>query len=287
MEKINKSFSPFEAASTPPHRGKMDRGGILEVCTGSLTSVLHAAEGGAQRIELCSGLDEGGLTPSLGLMHAAMQVEGPKKHVLIRPRGGDFLYSETEQDIIVDDIFAARRAGADGVVVGALTAEGDVDVDACRRFMDAAKGEYVDFAEGDLDEAYFLPPVSVTFHRAFDLCRDPKAALETIIDLGFNHILTSGQAATAETGIPLLKTLVEQAAGRIVIMPGCGVNAGNAAKIIAETGATEIHASARLVWPSQMIFWHPGVSMGVPGSDEYATKETDVSTVRKIVESIS
>lgn len=256
----------------------------LEVCTGSITSVLHAAEGGAGRIELCSGLDEGGLTPSIGLIQAAIQVEGPKKNVLIRPRGGDFLYSETEQDIIVDDIFAARRAGADGVVVGALTAEGDVDEEACRRFVDAAKGEYVDFAEGDLDEAFFLPPVSVTFHRAFDLCRDPQKALETIIALGFDRVLTSGQAATAEAGIPLLCKLVEQAGDRIGIMPGCGVTPENAARIFAETGATEIHASARAAWPSQMKFRHPGVSMGKPGADEYATKETDVYTVRRLVE---
>lgn len=256
----------------------------LEVCTGSLTSVLHAAEGGAGRIELCSGLDEGGLTPSIGLIQAAMQVEGPKRNVLIRPRGGDFLYTEAEQDIIVDDIFAARRAGVDGVVVGALTADGDIDEAACRRFIDAAKGEYVDFAEGDLDEAYFLPPVSVTFHRAFDLCREPQQALETIVALGFDRVLTSGQAATAEGGIPLLRELVAQAAGRIVIMPGCGVTPDNAGRILVETGATEIHASARAAWPSQMKFRHPGVSMGKPGADEYATKETDVYTVRRIVE---
>lgn len=256
----------------------------LEVCTGSITSVLHAAEGGAGRIELCSGLDEGGLTPSVGLIQAAMLVEGPKKNVLIRPRGGDFLYSETEQDIIVDDIFAARRAGADGVVVGALTADGDVDEEACRRFVEAAKGEYADLAGSDLDGAFFLPPVSVTFHRAFDLCRNPRQVLETIIDLGFDRVLTSGQAATAEAGIPLLRELVEQAEERIVIMPGCGVTPENAARILAETGAAEIHASARAEWPSLMKFRHPGVSMGKPGADEYATKETDVYTVRRIVE---
>lgn len=256
----------------------------LEVCTGSITSVLHAAEGGAGRVELCSGLDEGGLTPSIGLIQAAMQVEGPKKNVLIRPRGGDFLYTEVEQDIIVDDIFAARRAGADGVVVGALTADGDVDEDACRRFMDAAKGEYVDFAEGDLDEAYFLPPVSVTFHRAFDLCRNPQKALETIIALGFDRVLTSGQAATAEAGIPLLRELVELAGDRIVIMPGCGVTPENTNRILTETGAAEIHTSARAAWPSLMKFRHSGVSMGKSGADEYATKETDVYTVRRIVE---
>lgn len=256
---------------------------ILEVCTGALTSVLHAAEGGAQRIELCSGLDEGGITPSVGLINAAMQVDGPKKHVLIRPRGGDFLYTETEQDIIVEDIFAARRAGADGVVVGALTAEGDIDEEACARFIDAAKGEYVDFAEGDLDEAFFLPPVSVTFHRAFDLCRNPEEALETIIRLGFDRILTSGQAVTAEAGIPLLRNLVKQAGDRIVIMPGCGVSATNAKRIVEETGVTEIHASARSTYASKMKFRHSGVSMGKPGSDEYATKETDSAIVKEIV----
>lgn len=256
---------------------------ILEVCTGSITSVLHAAEGGAARVELCSGLDEGGLTPSIGLIHAALQVEGIKKHVLIRPRGGDFLYGEVEQDIIVDDILAARRAGVDGVVVGALTADGEVDEAACQRFVDAAKGEYVDFAEGDLDEAFLLPPVSLTFHRAFDVCRDPKNALETLVRLGFDCILTSGQAATAEAGIDLLRELVQQAGDRIVIMPGCGVNADNADRILRETGATEIHASARSSWPSQMRYRHEGVSMGKPGADEYATKETDVAIVRQIV----
>lgn len=258
----------------------------LEVCTGSIVSVMHAAEGGAARVELCSGLDEGGLTPSVGLINAALQVEDVKKHVLVRPRGGDFLYSEVEQDIIVDDILAARRAGVDGVVVGALTAEGDIDVAACRRFVDAAKGEYVDFAEGDLDEAFLLPPVSLTFHRAFDVCRDPFAALETIIALGFDRILTSGQAATAEAGIPVLRQLVEKAGDRIVIMPGCGVNADNAVRILQETGATEIHASARSSWLSQMQFRHEGVSMGKPGADEYATKETDVDIVRRIVAGI-
>lgn len=258
----------------------------LEVCTGSLTSVLHAAAGGADRVELCSGLSEGGLTPSIGLIQATLQVEGIAKNVLIRPRGGDFLYTEAEVDIIVDDIFAARRAGADGVVVGALCADGSIDEAACQRFIDAARGEYVDFAEGDLDEAYILPPVSVTFHRAFDLCRDPLEALEVLIRLGFDRILTSGQAATAEAGIPVLRKLVELAAGRIIIMPGCGVNPDNAARIIAETGASEIHASARALWPSRMDFRHPGVSMGTPGTDEYATLETSPELVRRIVSSL-
>lgn len=225
-----------------------------------------------------------------------MQVEGPKKHVLIRPRGGDFLYTPAEQDIIVDDILAARRAGVDGVVVGALTADGDVDIEACRRFVQAACEPYAlhegatkscaadDAADSDRE---LLPPLCVTFHRAFDLCRNPHAALQTIIELGFHRVLTSGQAPTAEAGIALLRTLVDEAAGRIIIMPGCGVTPANAAHIVESTGASEIHASARAPFPSQMRFRHPGVSMGKPGSDEYATKETDVLSVKTIVSAIA
>lgn len=257
----------------------------LEVCCGSLVSVLHAAEGGAGRIELCSGLDEGGLTPSIGLIRAALKVGGPKKHVLIRPRGGDFLYSSAEQDVIADDILAARKAGVDGVVVGALTADGDVDEVACRRFIEAAKGDCRE-CFGGKKEMISSSPVSVTFHRAFDLCRDPKNALEKLISLGFDRVLTSGQAATAADGVVLLRELVMQADGRIAIMPGCGVNPANAPQILAETGAMEIHASARASWPSLMRFRHSGVSMGKPGADEYATLETDVQVVKRIVEGI-
>lgn len=240
----------------------------LEVCTGSYQSVLAAREGGAYRIELCSGLDEGGLTPSIGLIRAAVEVQGIRKHVLIRPRGGDFLYTPAERRIITTDIVAAREAGVDGVVIGALTADGDIDMAACREWMAAAE---------DLD---------VTFHRAFDMCRDPREALEQIIDLGCSRILTSGTAATAEAGIQMLRQLIAQAAGRTIIMPGCGVSPLNVARIITESGATEIHASARSPYPSQMQFRHQGVSMGKAGADEFATQETSVEKVRQIVATI-
>ena len=259
----------------------------LEVCCGSLLSVQRAAEGGAFRVELCSGLAEGGLTPSLGLINAAMQVDGVRRHVLSRPRPGDFLYTPDEVELMVDDIVSARRAGADGVVVGALTADGNLDTEACQRFVEAAKGDCVDFAEGDLDEAYLLPPVALTFHRAFDVCRCPLQVLEELVSLGFDRILTSGQAATAESGTDMLRTLVQAAAGRIVIMPGCGVNEGNAKAILDATGATEIHASLRAPQPSQMRFRHEGVSMGTPGNDEYATLETSVEKVRAVVGDIA
>lgn len=241
---------------------------ILEICAGSVESAIAARDGGAQRIELCAALEIGGITPSAGIIAEARKVEGLALNVIIRPRGGDFLYNSYEAESMIYDIQLCKKLGVDGVVIGALTADGEIDTSLCRRLIDAADG------------------MSVTFHRAFDMCRDPRQALEELIALGCDRVLTSGQATTAEAGIPLLKELVEQAAGRISIMPGCGVNSGNAARILQETGATEIHASARKSVGSGMRFRHSGVSMGNPDSDEYARKETDAQEVRTIVKSI-
>lgn len=242
---------------------------ILEICAGSVESAIAARDGGAARIELCAALEIGGTTPSAGLIAEARKIEGIVLNVIIRPRGGDFLYNEHEAACMEQDIRTCRQLGADGVVIGALTAEGDIDTALCKRLIDAADG------------------MSITFHRAFDMCRDPKRALEELIAIGCDRVLTSGQAATAEAGLPLLKELVQQAAGRISIMPGCGVNSGNAARILQATGAAEIHASARKNVGSGMLFRHSGVSMGTPGSDEYERKETDVDEVKHIVRSIS
>ena len=242
---------------------------ILEICAGSVESAIAARDGGAARIELCAALEIGGTTPSAGLIAEARKIEGIVLNVIIRPRGGDFLYNEYEAACMEQDIRTCRQLGADGVVIGALTAEGDIDTALCKRLIDAADG------------------MSITFHRAFDMCRDPKRALEELIAIGCDRVLTSGQAATAEAGLPLLKELVQQAAGRISIMPGCGVNSGNAARILQATGAVEIHASARKSVGSGMLFRHSGVSMGTPGSDEYARKESDTNEVKLIVRSIS
>lgn len=241
---------------------------LLEICAGSVESAIAARDGGAQRIELCAALEIGGVTPSAGVITEARKVEGLVLNVIIRPRGGDFLYSEHEIACMEQDIRKCAELGVDGVVIGALTAEGDIDTTTCKRLIAAADG------------------MSITFHRAFDMCRNPKEALEQLISLGCHRVLTSGQAATAEAGIPLLKELVEQAAGRIIIMPGCGVNSSNAAAILQSTGACEIHASARKSVESGMVFRHSGVSMGSAGSDEYARKETDANEVRAIKESI-
>lgn len=217
----------------------------FEVCANSVESCLAAQAGGAHRVELCAGIPEGGTTPSYGDMAVAREVlRETRLHVIIRPRGGDFLYSPLEQRIMLKDIDLARRLGADGVVFGCLTAEGDVDLPLMRQLMEAAEG------------------MSVTFHRAFDVCRNPKQALEDIISLGCRRILTSGQQSTAEQGIPLLKELQLQADGRIILLAGCGVNESNIARIAQHTGIHEFHFSVREQVESGMLFRNPQVSMG-------------------------
>ncbi len=241
---------------------------ILEICAGSVESAIAARDGGAQRIELCAALEVGGVTPSAGVIAEARKIEDLVLNVIIRPRGGDFLYNEYETACMEHDIRTCKALGVDGVVIGALTPDGDIDTALCRRLIAAADG------------------MNITFHRAFDMCRNARKALEELIAIGCHRVLTSGQAATAMEGTTLLKELVKQADGRIIIMPGCGVNSGNAARILKETEAVEIHASARKSVGSGMLFRHRGVSMGNPDSDEYARKETDADEVRAIKESI-
>ena len=242
---------------------------ILEICAGSFSSAKAAQAGGAQRVELCSGLDEGGLTPSPGLIRAVRKIDNLKMHVLIRPRGGDFLYSDEEKQIIIDDIHFCVDEGVDGVVVGALLADGSIDLPFLESCMEAAR------------------EVAVTFHRAFDLCSNPFEALDAIAQRGCSRILTSGLASSAEQGIDMLAALVKHAEERLTIMPGCGVNPQNAAKILRLSGAKEIHASARKSRPSRMQFRHEGVEMGKAGVDEYAIMETSAEVVQAIVQEIS
>ena len=237
---------------------------LLEVCVGSVQSALAAQQGGASRIELCSALEIGGITPSAGLMEAARAVEGLKMHVLIRPRGGDFLYDKAEVDSMVHDIQLAKRYGADGIVIGALHADGSIDLDACRRMIDVAEG------------------MQITFHRAFDMCCNPLKALEEIKNLGCHRLLTSGCASTALEGLPLLKQLQALQTG-VILMPGCGVKSSNVAEIVRECGATEVHASARKSFASLMTYRLESVKMGNPDQDEFARCETDVQEVRAIV----
>lgn len=200
----------------------------FEICANSVESCLAAQEGGADRVELCAGISVGGTTPSYGEIITARELLSIKLHVIIRPRGGDFSYNKIEADIMERDIRFAKEAGADGVVFGCLDSQGDIDLLLMKRFMLAAEG------------------LSVTFHRAFDVCRHPLQALEQIIDLGCDRILTSGQQPTAEEGIPLLKGLVGKANNRIIILPGSGINENNIRRIATETGAREFHFSVRI-----------------------------------------
>lgn len=227
-------------------------------------SARAASRGGADRVELCCGLQEGGLTPSEGLMKAVLSLPDIAVNILIRPRGGDFLYSPEEKQIILNDIRRAGELGANGVVVGALNADGTIDgafVERCVREAGA---------------------MSVTFHRAFDVCRDPNEALEELIGLGCNRILTSGCAPSVYDGIELISRLVEKANERIIIMPGCGVKEWNAAEILRRTGATEIHTTASVMVKSATQYRTDAVKMGNPDIDEYTIKETSEETVRAI-----
>ncbi len=239
---------------------------IVEICANSVESAINAQKGGASRVELCAGIPEGGTTPSYGeILTARKLLDKTRLHVIVRPRGGDFLYSPLEEEIMAHDISMAHYIGADGIVLGCLTADGEVDVRMMKRLLREACG------------------MNVTFHRAFDMCRNPFEALEQIIDLGITRILTSGQAANAEKGIPLIKQLIEKAAGRIIIMPGCGVNYNNISKIANETGAKEFHLSARSVVESGMKHRNANVSMGgTVCIDEYSREVTDVEKVKAV-----
>ena len=199
---------------------------FLESCCTNAEQIRRAQEAGARRIELCEKLAVGGVTPSAELLKAAISVATVPVNVLVRPRGGDFVFSAAEADTMLRDIELCREAGAAAVVIGALDSRGEVDMPLMRRLCDAASG------------------MSVTFHRAFDVCADPLAAFEDVLALGCDRLLTSGHESDAFKGRFFIAELVERAAGRIIVMPGCGVRRSNIARIAADTGAVEFHASS-------------------------------------------
>lgn len=201
---------------------------LLEVCAASLASARAAERAGAPRIELCQRLDLGGLTPSRDDIAACVRELSLRTFVLVRPRGGDFCYTESEMQVLLDDVRYCRDIGAAGVVVGFLHHDGSVNTDYCMRALEAARG------------------MEVTFHRAFDRCTDWPSALETIIGCGFHRILTSGQQPIAVQGMETLKAIQQQAGDRIAILAGSGINAGNAADIIRATGVSEVHGSCKI-----------------------------------------
>ncbi len=199
---------------------------VLEVCVDSVASAIAAQDGGADRVELCANLNEDGTTPSAGLIEVTRQNLSIGLHVLIRPRGGNFCYSEFEFETMKKDIAVARALGADGVVIGLLNTNGAIAFEWTRQLVVLAR------------------PLSVTFHRAFDVVTEPLKMLEALVELGIERVLTSGQAHSALAGLSLLAQLTEQAAGRISLMPASGINAQNIRQILAATGVNEIHVGS-------------------------------------------
>jgi len=235
---------------------------LLEICANSLQSAINAQQSGAQRIELCENLEQGGTTPSYGMLAQARKHLNIKLNVLIRPRSGDFLYSDLEYQIIQDDIKMAKQLGADGIVCGILTPCGDVDIEYTKALVELSK------------------PLSFTFHRAFDFTNDPFKALEDVISTGADRILTSGQQPTAIQGVHLIWELVKVANGRIAIMPGSGVNSDNIEYLI-ETGATEFHMSGTAPVESGMTFRKLGMSLGNPEND-YKILESNIEKIKEV-----
>ena len=242
---------------------------LLEVCVDSAADAVAAARGGADRVELCSGLIAGGLTPGPGTILVARRRLEIAMMVMVRPRGGDFLYDALEFEVMQQDVRAAKAAGADGVVFGLLNPDGTIDEERTARLTELAR------------------PLQVTFHRAFDMTRDPFEALETLAALGVDRVLTSGQETSVAAGLGLLADLVARAAERIVVMPGCGIRTHNVRQVLAVTGAREIHFTAEATRPSGMQFRNERCRMGgskIPG--EFERLVTDAERVQHFVTAV-
>jgi copper homeostasis protein len=239
---------------------------LVEVCVDSVEGAMAAQAGGGRRVELCDNLFEGGTTPSAGTIALTRRQLTIALNVIIRPRGGDFCYSALEYEVMRHDIEEAKRLGADGVVIGILNPDGTVDRSRTKALIELAR------------------PLSVTFHRAFDVTRDPFEALETLIDLGVDRVLTSGQERSVLEGLETITALVQRAGERIIIMPGGGISERNVKRIIAQSGVKEIHVSGRSAVESPMHYRAPHVFMGgelrLP---EYSRLTTDAERIRRFV----
>lgn len=240
----------------------------LEVCANSYQSALAAQNGGAKRVEFCDNLAEGGTTPSYAQIALAKKNLSIEVWPIIRPRGGDFLYSEMEFEIMKEDVKVCKSLNCEGIVTGILKADGTIDKERCTELINLAK------------------PMEVAFHRAFDMSNDMDQALEDLISLQIKRVLTSGGASSAMLGAEKLAKLVKKAAGRITIMPGAGINESNIHKLIEQTGATEFHASAKEFVSSKMEFRNTETKMGSI-EDEYRYELTSETKVSALVDSIN
>jgi copper homeostasis protein len=241
----------------------------LEVCVDSVESAIAAQEGGADRVELCDNLLEGGTTPSAGAIQLARKHLTIGLNVIIRPRGGDFCYSDLEFDMMKIDVQAAKSLGANGVVVGILTEDGTVDKERIRELVELAR------------------PMSVTFHRAFDMTRDPYEALEDLISLTIDRVLTSGQENSVLEGVDLITGLVQKAGDRIIVMPGGGITERNIDKIVERSGVREAHILATTNVESPMRYRNPRPFMGGElRPPEFARAVTDATRIREFVRTV-
>lgn len=271
---MNRQISPLAGEGPPRWLLRVSSGlisGILpgmrvEICVDSVAGAVAAQAGGADRVELCDNLMEGGTTPSAGCIQVARQSIRIGLQVILRPRGGDFLYSSGEMRVMLEDARVAKGLGADGVVVGILTAAGDIDKERTAALIAASR------------------PMNVTFHRAFDMCRDPLQALEDLAALGIDRVLTSGQEATCMEGLELIAELQHRAAGRVIVMAGGGITPRNARRIVDVTGVNEVHLSARKSISSTMMYQNSRVFMGgALRPPEFSLKTTDPEAVSAVV----
>ena len=242
---------------------------LLEICVDSVESAVAAERGGASRIELCSSLFDGGITPSAGMIATVRNRVAIEIYVMIRPRGGDFCYTDDEFAAMKRDIATAKELRANGIVLGILNPDGDVDVSRCRELLEHAR------------------PLKATFHRAFDMSRDLRQSLDDIIAVGFDRVLTSGGEQKVQDAIPLIRQLREAASNRIALMIGSGVNSGNVRELISQTGVREVHASARHAEPSLTRYRNDKVRMGILPEWEYQRAVADEEEVRNLVRAIS
>jgi len=238
----------------------------LEICVDSVESSVNAESGGADRLELCSALELGGITPGPGIIQSVLRNVSIPVNVIIRPRGGDFLYSDQEFEVMRSEIDFAGEAGAAGVVLGILREDGMIDVDRTAYLVECAGS------------------MSVTFHRAFDMAADTMTAIEDVISAGAVRLLTSGQSNSAAEGTKLIRKLVDAAGARLIIMPGGGLNEGNIRYVATTTGATEFHLTGRKMIESGMKFRREGIGLGHPAlaGEEYILRYADMELIKRI-----
>jgi len=258
--------SDINSGNSNPFSGYL-KTGVLEVCANSYESALAAQNGGAKRVELCDNLAEGGTTPSYAQIALSKKNLSIEIWPIIRPRGGDFLYSDIEFELMKEDVKICKSLNCDGIVTGILKANGDIDRERCAEIIEIAK------------------PMPVAFHRAFDMSNDLEKALEDLIDLRMVRVLSSGGASSAIQGAEKLAQLIEQANGRMSIMPGARVNKNNIQELISKTGATEFHASAKVFVSSKMQFRNDQTKMGSI-EDEYQYELSSAEKVKELVEII-